>query len=85
VTGVWDVCGTGFCLDQVALELGPDAQYDVAAAWDYDASAAVGTNREEFTGLVGTTVTVLVDQGTMKAYTIADLAYRNADGTFVSR
>jgi len=85
LTGVWDVCGAGFCLDQVALDLGPDGQYDVAAAWDYDANTTVGTNREEFTGLVGTTVTVQVEQGTMTAYTIADLAFRNADGTFVSR
>jgi len=85
LTGVWDVCGAGFCLDQVALDLGPDQQYDVAAAWDYNADATVGTNREEFTGLVGTTVTVQVEEGTMTAYTIADLTYRNADGTFVSR
>jgi len=83
-TGTWDTCPSGWCLDGTTLDLGTDTQYDATAAADYDGDGAVELVREEFAGLVGTIVTVQVASGTDVVHTIRDLAYRNADGSFVS-
>jgi len=83
-TGTWDACPSGWCLDGATLDLGNDAQYDATAAADYDGDGTVELVRDEFTGLVGTTATVQVESGTDVVHTIRDLAYRNADGSFVS-
>jgi hypothetical protein len=66
------------------LDLGADPQYDAVAAYDYDGSGVTGTNREEFTGLTGLTVTVQVAAGTSTVYSIDTHAYRNADGSFTT-
>ncbi len=42
----------------------------------------VETNRAEFAGLVGRTVTVQVKQGTNSVYLVAGQDYRNRDGSF---
>jgi hypothetical protein len=82
LTGVWDVCTGGWCLDGTLLDLGPDTQLDAVAASDYDGNGTVDTNRQEFAGLAGKTLTVQVDQGTAVVYVIDGHDYRNADGTF---
>ena len=84
LTGTWQACPGGWCLDAAVLDLGPDSQLDAAAAADYDGSGAAGTNREEFAGLAGRTVTVQVESGTLVVHVIDNQPYRNADGSFVA-
>jgi len=82
VTGTWTTCTGGWCLDGALLDLGPDPQLDTLSVWDYDGNGIVDTNRVEFDGLAGRSVTVQVDTGTPVVYVIDDHAYRNADGSF---
>jgi len=84
LSGTWQACPEGWCLDAAVLDLGPDSQLDAAAAADYDGSTVAGSNREEFAGLAGRTVTVQVESGTLVVHVIDNQPYRNADGSFVA-
>jgi len=84
LSGVWQACPGGWCLDAAVLDLGPDSQLDAAAAADYDGNGVAGTNRDEFAGLAGRTVTVQVESGTLVVHVIDNQPYRNADGSFVA-
>jgi hypothetical protein len=81
-SGSWSVCAAGWCLSGIGLDLGPDARLSATAADDFDGDGALETNRAEFDGLVGLTVSIQVERGTAVVYTIQGLGYRNADGSF---
>ena len=84
ISGVWNVCIAGFCLGNDALDLGPADRLDTPAAGDFDGDDVVEPNGVEFAGLVGTSVTLVVERQSASwiVYAINDKAYRFADGTF---
>jgi hypothetical protein len=86
LSGVLAPCTGGWCVGGTVLDLGPASQLAAQAAFDYDGDGTVETNQAELEGLSGTTVTLLVGQGTTPAvvYAIGGHGYRNADGSFVS-
>jgi hypothetical protein len=75
-------CAGGWCMNGTTLGLGPAAQNDADAAYDFDGNGVVGTNAEELDGLVGKNVTVQVEKGTGLLYVIEGKDYRYADGSF---
>jgi hypothetical protein len=79
-------CPSGWCVGSTELDLGPATQLAAQAAFDYDGDGTVETNQAELEGLSGTSVALLVGQGTTPAvvYTIDGHGYRNADGSFPS-
>ncbi len=83
-TGPWSTCGAGWCLSGYSLDLGPVSQALQPAADDFDGDGLVETNRGEFDGLVGSSVTIEAERGTAVVYTINGLGFRNADGSFAS-
>jgi hypothetical protein len=60
LTGVLTACGTGWCLDQLSLDVGDAAFLAATSSADFDADGAVESNGDELTGLAGTEVSVLV-------------------------
>ncbi|MAS54649.1 MAG: hypothetical protein CMJ44_08510 [Pimelobacter sp.] len=81
-SGSWSACGAGWCLSGIGLDLGPDSRLTAPAADDFDGDGVTETNRAEFEGLVGQTVSIQVERGTAVVYTIQGRGYRNADGSF---
>jgi hypothetical protein len=57
---VWQSCEPHYCLGEALLDLTLAGAPTQLAAEDYDEDGVVEANAEEFLGLVGTTVTVLV-------------------------
>ncbi len=87
VEGGWAACGPSFCLGDTMLDLGPaGAQTDRAEA-DFDGDGTVRTNAEEFAGLVGKHVSLVVQRnaGGFVPYVINGHDYRNADGSLARR
>ncbi len=84
VSGTWTTCGDTFCLDTTPLDLGPIGVLGDRAHDDFDGNGTVGTNLEEFTGLVGEPVDLKVERhpSALVVYVIGDTGYRNADGSF---
>jgi membrane-bound lytic murein transglycosylase B len=87
VNGTWSGCGAGFCLGSAPLDLGGG---DVAAAHaneDLDGNGSVGTNAEEFAGLVGKQVALRAERrgGSLVVYVIGSHGVRNADGSLARR
>jgi hypothetical protein len=74
-SGVLAQCGTGWCLGELPLELGGAPKLDQPAINDYDNDGAKKTNREEFEGLAGGVVTVVVKFGTSSVITVQGLQY----------
>lgn len=84
VNGTWNACADSFCLGATPLDLGPIGVQGDRAHDDFDGNGTVGTNLEEFTGLVGKPVGLQVERkaGGLVVYVIGDAGYRNADGSF---
>jgi hypothetical protein len=74
-TGTLSPCGTEWCLDGAALDLGGAAELAQPASKDYDKDGARKTNQEEFEGLSGGTVTVVVRYGTATVIKVQGLPY----------
>jgi len=74
-SGVLAQCGTGWCLGELPLELGGAPKLDQPAINDYDNDGAKKTNREEFEGLAGGVVTVVVKFGTPTVIKVQGLPY----------
>jgi len=62
LSGVWTACETGLCIDETPLLVGDPELLDQPAAADYDADGVNETFADELTGLLGRTVTLVVDQ-----------------------
>jgi hypothetical protein len=77
VEGVWTACDEGYCLDGNALLLGDREQPGGPAERDFDGDGDTESLAEELLGLVGQTVTVVVDQQETgwAVLSINDLAY----------
>ena len=75
LSGTLSTCPAGWCIASKALDLGPDSQLAAQAAHDFDGDGATETNAQELTGLVGTAVTLQVDQGTTTVRTINGVPY----------
>ena len=58
--GTWTACGPGFCLGGATLDLGPLGARGARARSDFDGDGVVGTNADEFAGLDGKQVELLV-------------------------
>jgi hypothetical protein len=82
LTGTLSACETGWCVGGTEIELGPATQDGADAAHDYDGDGVIGSNAEELDGLVGSPVTVQVEEGTGLLFVIDGKDYRYADGTF---
>jgi hypothetical protein len=84
LTGTLEVCDAGWCVGGTTLDVGPDWVLARTAAHDYDDNGRVSTNAQEIDGLVGHQVSLLVEKkpGTAVVYTIQELDYRYADGSF---
>jgi hypothetical protein len=82
--GDLSACGTGWCVDGKALDLGPAEQLAGEAADDFDGDGTVETNTAELEGLAGFFVTLKVASGSKpaKVYVLEGFRYRNADGSF---
>jgi membrane-bound lytic murein transglycosylase B len=74
-SGTLSSCGTEWCLNGSALDLGGTAKLAQAASHDYDNDGAKKTNQEEFEGLSGDTVTVVVKYGTAIVSKVQGLPY----------
>ncbi|MFC5176854.1 lytic transglycosylase domain-containing protein [Nocardioides taihuensis] len=75
-SGTLATCGSGWCLDGWALDLGGDAVLAQTATHDYDGDGASGeTNQQELEGLAGVNVTVVVSFGTATVLKLQGLAY----------
>ena len=66
-TGVLTACGTGWCLDQLSLDVGDATFLAATSSADFDADGTVESNSDELTGLAGTEVTLLVASDTPPA------------------
>jgi hypothetical protein len=77
VEGVWTSCDEGYCLDGNALLLGDPEQLGGPAERDFDDDGDIESLADELLGLVGQTVTVVVDQQETgwAVLSINDLAY----------
>ena len=74
--GTLTPCGTGWCLGGSALDLGGDAKLGRTAGHSYDGDAVAGeTNQQEFEGLSGGSVTVVVRFGTATVVEVQGLPY----------
>ncbi|WP_225914932.1 lytic murein transglycosylase [Nocardioides jiangsuensis] len=62
VKGVFQACSGGYCLGNLAVALGAAADLDAPASGDYNGDGATGTNGEELTPLLGTSVTMVVEK-----------------------
>jgi membrane-bound lytic murein transglycosylase B len=83
VSGTWNACGGNFCLGATILDLGPANVLADHADADFDGDGDVGSNAEEFTGLVGQHASLQVERkGGFVVYVIGGHGYRNADGSF---
>jgi hypothetical protein len=84
VSGELAACDDGWCLDGTALDLGPAKQLANEAAADYDGNGSKDTNAEEFQGLEGEDVTLLVTTSSDSnvVYVVDGEDYRLADGSF---
>jgi membrane-bound lytic murein transglycosylase B len=74
-TGTLSPCGTEWCLDGSALDLGGAAKLGQPASNDYDNDGTNETNQEEFEGLSGGTVTVVVKADTATVIKVQGLPY----------
>ncbi|MGH3346019.1 MAG: lytic transglycosylase domain-containing protein [Nocardioides sp.] len=75
-SGTLAPCGTGWCLDGWALDLGGDAKLGQPAGYDYDGDSGSGeTNQQELEGLSGSSVTVVVNFGTATVTKVQGLPY----------
>jgi membrane-bound lytic murein transglycosylase B len=75
-SGTLAQCGTEWCLDGWALDLGGDATLGQTAAHDYDGDSVPGeTNQQELAGLSGSRVTVVVRFGTATVTEVQGLPY----------
>ncbi|KQW49293.1 hypothetical protein ASC77_11460 [Nocardioides sp. Root1257] len=80
LTGVVGVCADDpalWCLGDTVLDLGDDARLATTATADLDADGAVESNRDEISGLVGTTVTlgVAADTAPARVVSVNGVAY----------
>jgi membrane-bound lytic murein transglycosylase B len=84
VDGIWQACGNAFCLGTTPLDLGPQSTLNDHASSDLDGDGTVGTNAQEFAGLVGQHVNLQVTHsgGGLVVYVIGSDGFRNADGSF---
>ncbi|HEX6249579.1 MAG TPA: lytic murein transglycosylase [Nocardioidaceae bacterium] len=62
VTGEWTACDDGYCLDGSPLLLGDPELLDESAVEDYDGDGQTETYAVELSGLLETTVVVVVDK-----------------------
>jgi len=60
VTAAFTACDPGYCLGGQQLDLGAAGQLAGTAAGDFDGDGQVETNQAELTGLLGSTVTMVV-------------------------
>ena len=60
VTAVFTACDAGYCLGGQSVDLGAAGQLAGTAAGDFDGDGQVETNQAELTGLLGSTVTMVV-------------------------
>jgi len=74
-TGTLASCGTDWCLNGEALDLGGAAKLGQPAGYDYDDDGAKETNQEEFEGLSGGSVSVVVKYGTATVIKVQGLPY----------
>jgi membrane-bound lytic murein transglycosylase B len=75
-SGTLAPCETGWCLDGWPLDLGGDATLAQRADHDYDGDSVAGeTNQQEFDGLSGARVTVVVRFGTATVIKVQGLPY----------
>ena len=83
VSGTFSACG-GWCVGGFSLDLGPSGQRAARAAADFDGDGSTETNAAEFTGLSGSSVTLLAEKSGSVAvvYTIDGEDYRFGDGSF---
>lgn len=83
-SGQLGTCPAGWCLGSTALDLGPGGQLSRTAAHDFDGDSTLETNQDELSGLVGQSVTLLVQQqaGADLVYAINKMDYRLGDGSF---
>jgi membrane-bound lytic murein transglycosylase B len=74
--GTLSACGSDWCLDGAVLDLGGAAQLAQTATGDYNGNKVANeTNQQEFDGLSGATVTVVVEYGTATVTKIQGLPY----------
>ena len=76
MTGQFTACG-GWCIDGELLDLGPQTKLSQSAAADYDGDGILEQNGEEFEGLSGSTVQVVVrtDTAPLLVVTFAGQTY----------
>jgi hypothetical protein len=77
VTGVLAECAEGYCIDGTVLFFGDEATLALDATADHDGDGTPETNADELAGLVGTAITVLVEEGAspLVVYAINEVAF----------
>jgi membrane-bound lytic murein transglycosylase B len=71
LTGVLTACASGWCLDELPLDVGGPDVLAAPAIADFDADGVVTSTNDELTGLAGTEVSVLVAAETAPALVLA--------------
>lgn len=75
-TGILSACGSDWCLDGAVLDVGGAAKLAQTATSDYNGNKVANeTNQQEFEGLSGGTVTVVVKFGTATVTKVQGLPY----------
>ena len=80
--GTLEACGGGFCLAGASLDLGGAGALSGAAGADYDGDGTTEDNAGELAGLVGSGVTLTVDEQSTAwvVYSINGVTYRDGNG-----